>query len=89
LTHRSVGTHSWKSLADDPIFKKSEWDKVILSELPHARTRPAVEIYPDASLDFTQAFQEVLAGQKDPQQALKDAEERTLKTAREKGYLTG
>lgn len=79
----------WKSLADDPIFKKSEWDEVILSELPHARTRPAVEIYPDASLDFTQAFQEVLAGQKDPQQALKDAEERTLKTAREKGYLTG
>ncbi len=76
-----------KSLADNEQFRQTEWDKVILDELPYAKTRPAVEIYPDASLEWTTAFQEVLIGKKDAATALKDAEDRTLKIAKDKGYL--
>jgi multiple sugar transport system substrate-binding protein len=82
-----------KSLADDPIFVEEtfaaepEWQEIILSELPYAKTRPAVEIYPDASLEWSQAFQETLLGDKTAEEALVDAEERTLTIAREKGYL--
>ena len=78
-----------KSMAEHPQFQQTEWDKTILSELPYAKTRPAVEIYPDASLEWTTAFQEVMTGQKDAAAALADAEERTLKTAEDKGYLAG
>ncbi|MGH2561344.1 MAG: ABC transporter substrate-binding protein, partial [Thermomicrobiales bacterium] len=63
-----------KSLAEHPQFRQTEWDKIILSELPFAKTRPIVPIYPDASLDWTLAFQEVLTGQKEAATALKDAE---------------
>ncbi len=76
-----------KSLAEHEQFQQTEWDQTILSELPYAKTRPAVEIYPDASLEWTLAFQEVLTEQKDAQSALDDAEERTLTIAEEKGYL--
>lgn len=76
-----------KSMADDPAFAETEWQQIILSELPFAKTRPAVEIYPDASLEWAQAFQETLLGQKTAEQALADAEERTLTIAEEKGYL--
>jgi multiple sugar transport system substrate-binding protein len=76
-----------KSVADDPRFAETEWQKIILSELPNAKTRPAVEIYPDASLEWAQAFQETLLGQKTAEQALADAEERALAIAKEKGYV--
>ncbi len=76
-----------KSVADDPRFAETEWQKIILSELPYAKTRPAVEIYPDASLEWAQAFQETLLGQKTAEQALADAEERALAIAKEKGYV--
>lgn len=76
-----------KSQADDPAYAETEWQKTIMSELPYARTRPAVEIYPDASLEWSQAFQEVLTGMKDAAQALKDAVERTNTIAKEKGYI--
>lgn len=76
-----------KSVADDPRFAETEWQKIILSELPYAKTRPAVEIYPDASLEWSQAFQETLLGQKTAEQALADAEERARAIAQEKGYI--
>lgn len=82
-----------RSLADDPIFieetfaAEPEWQEIILSELPYAKTRPAVEIYPDASLEWAQAFQETLLGDKTAEEALADAEERALTIAREKGYI--
>jgi ABC-type glycerol-3-phosphate transport system substrate-binding protein len=76
-----------QSLAEHEQFKQTEWDETILSELPFAKTRPAVEIYPDASLEWTLAFQEVLSEQKEAQQAVDDAELRTLTIAEEKGYL--
>ena len=82
-----------KSMEDDPDFiektfaAEPEWQEIILSELPYAKTRPAVEIYPDASLEWAQAFQETLIGDKTAEEALVDAEERTLTIAREKGYV--
>lgn len=76
-----------KSMADDPAFSETEWQKIILSELPYAKTRPAVEIYPDASLEWSQAFQETLLGEKTAEEALADAEERTLTIAKDKGYV--
>jgi multiple sugar transport system substrate-binding protein len=77
-----------KSVAEDPRFAETEWQQIILSELPYAKTRPAVEIYPDASLEWAQAFQETLLGQKTAEQALADAEERALAIAKEKGYVS-
>ena len=53
-----------KSMADDPAFAETEWQKIILSELPYAKTRPAVEIYPDASLEWSQAFQETCSARR-------------------------
>ncbi|MBA3415086.1 MAG: extracellular solute-binding protein [Chloroflexia bacterium] len=77
-----------RSLADNPQFTETAWDEIILSELPNARTRPIVEIYPDASLEWTTAFQEVLSGQKDAATAVGEAEQRTIALAEDRGYLT-
>lgn len=76
-----------KSLADDADFAKNEWQKTVLSELPNAHTRPAVEIYPDASLEWSQAFQEAATGKKLVDQALKEATDRVVTIAKEKGYI--
>ncbi len=81
-----------KSMMDDPDLLTSEfasepdWPGIILAELPNAKTRPAVEIYPDASLEWSQAFQETLLGAS-AADALQAAEERTLTIAKEKGYI--
>jgi len=82
-----------KSMAGDQDVLNSQfasepdWQATILGELPNAKTRPAVEIYPDASLEWSQAFQETLLGAS-AADALKAAEERTLTIAKEKGYIT-
>jgi len=77
-----------KSLEGDPYFSQTEWGRTILAQLPLAKTRPSVEIYPDASLAWVRAFQEVLLGKKTAEQALQDAEQWTRQIAREKGYLS-
>lgn len=76
-----------KSMANDPAFATTDWQKIILSELPYAKTRPAVAIYPDASLEWALAFQETMLGKKTAEQALKDAVDRTIATAKDKGYI--
>jgi len=70
-----------------PKLIKPEWVEIIMDELQYAKTRPAVEIYPDASLEWSQAFQEVIMGVKTTEQALKDATERVIEIAEEKGYI--
>jgi ABC-type glycerol-3-phosphate transport system substrate-binding protein len=65
---------------------RTDWAKTIIDELPYAKTRPAVEIYPDASLEYAFSFQEVFLG-KDAKRAVTDAEARVTKMSRDKGYL--
>ncbi|NPV53790.1 MAG: ABC transporter substrate-binding protein [Firmicutes bacterium] len=76
-----------KSLAADSRFAKTEWDKIILSQLPYANTRPTVAIYPEASLEWVQALQEVLMGRKDAEKALEDAVARVVKFGKDAGYI--
>ncbi|MFQ6618068.1 MAG: extracellular solute-binding protein [Fidelibacterota bacterium] len=76
-----------KSMQNDPHFTQDEWGRTIMELLPFARTRPPVEIYPDASLAWTRAFQEVLMGEKSAEDALNDAVAWTREIAVEKGYI--
>jgi len=76
-----------KSLADKIDWLPEKYGDIIASMLPTSKTRPIVEIYPDGSLEYVQALQEVLTGGKDPETALKDAADRIEKLARESGWL--
>ncbi len=75
-----------KSLIDDSDFAKDEWSKIIMDELQYAKTRPVVELYPDASLEWSQAFQETILG-KDAEEALREAVKRTIEIGKEKGFI--
>lgn len=63
-----------------------EYAATTMAMLPTSRTRPAVEIYPDASIEYCQAMQEVVTGAKDAETALADAAARVEDLAKASGW---
>ena len=63
-----------------------QYADTIMAMLPTANTRPIVQIYPDASLEFVRAMQEAVTGVTDPETALAEAVERVAEIARESGW---
>jgi ABC-type glycerol-3-phosphate transport system substrate-binding protein len=63
-----------------------QFASIIMDILPASNTRPIIEVYPDASMEYTLAMQETVMGVKDAQTALADAVERVAEIARESGW---
>jgi multiple sugar transport system substrate-binding protein len=75
-----------KYAAADPSFRATEWDRTVMDNLKYSHTRPVQALYPDASLEWAQAFQETLLGA-DAQKALSDAVQRAIQIGKDKGLL--
>jgi len=74
-----------KSMAADPYFSRDKWARMVISCLPYSNTRPAVEIYPEASLNWAEALQKSLLGQ-DVEMVLQTAVQKTATQAKARGY---
>jgi len=74
-----------KSLAANPYFSRDKWARMVISCLPYSNTRPAVEIYPEASLNWAEAFQKSFLGQ-NIEAALESAAQKTDNQAKARGY---
>jgi len=71
---------------EDVTWMPPQYSDIIMAMLPTSNTRPIVEVYPDASMEYTQAMQEAVTGMKDAQTALADAVERVADIASESGW---
>lgn len=76
-----------RDLAEEIDWLPEKYSDVMSEILLTSKTRPIVEIYPDASLEYVQALQEYLDGGKTAEQALADAVDRVENLARESGWI--